>query len=88
VTIVVVGDLIRTKFRDRSVSMWNTNSPPEVGVIGNFKPTQVGLIIDIARENSRTMFRIFVNGKRGWIYDTFLEMVSTMSMQVKGADPL
>jgi len=76
---MMVGDLIRSKFRNEYVSIWG--SPDYVNYLGEFGPTQVGIILgrddthDVYRDDTHDVYRILINGKCGWIFETFLERI-------------
>lgn len=68
---LVIGDLIRSKFRNEYVSIWG--SPDYENYLGEFGPIHIGIIL--GRDDTHEVYRILIDGKCGWIFETFLERI-------------
>jgi hypothetical protein len=66
--ILSIGNLVKSRFSSESVSIWETDRYDHH--IGEFSPSQVGIILE--QSTSRKTYKILINGSIGWVFETFL----------------
>ena len=59
---------MKSSFSSESVSIWETDRYDRH--IGEFSPSQVGIILE--QSSSRKTYKILINGLTGWVFETFL----------------
>ena len=70
--MMIPGDLITSRLKYESVSIWAT--PHYETYLGEIRPGTVGIILERLTE-PRNAYRILIDGKCGWIFETFLERI-------------
>jgi len=69
---MIPGDLITSRLKYESVSIWAT--PHYETYLGEINPGHIGIILERITE-PRNSYRVLINGKCGWIFETFLERI-------------
>jgi len=69
---MIPGDLITSRLKYESVSIWAT--PHYETYLGEINPGHIGIILERLTE-PRNSYRILIDGKCGWIFETFLERI-------------
>ena len=70
--MMIPGDLITSRLKNESVSIWAT--PHYETYLGEVKPGHIGIILERCSD-PRNAYRILIDGKCGWIFETFLERI-------------
>ena len=70
--MMIPGDLITSRLKYESVSIWAT--PHYETYLGEINPGHIGIILERITE-PRNSYRILIDGKCGWIFETFLERI-------------
>jgi hypothetical protein len=69
---MIPGDLITSRLKHESVAIWAT--PHYETYLGEINPGHIGIILERLTE-PRNSYRVLIDGKCGWIFETFLERI-------------
>jgi len=69
---MIPGDLITSRLKHESVAIWAT--PHYETYLGEINPGHIGIILERITE-PRNSYRVLIDGKCGWIFETFLERI-------------
>ena len=70
--MMIPGDLITSRLKHESVAIWAT--PHYETYLGEINPGHIGIILERITE-PRNSYRVLIDGKCGWIFETFLERI-------------
>jgi hypothetical protein len=70
--MMIPGDLITSRLKNEPVAIWAT--PHYETYLGEINPGHIGIILERITE-PRNSYRVLIDGKCGWIFETFLERI-------------